>query len=521
LARTIYRELRRARYEHQDLARFVGDLMDVMIASVRDAAAVERPRAGVIEPETGLPNRSTLQQILDFEIRRADEAGGASLLLFCVDVHVPDWCPDDLARRIHAHTARSLQRRLRAGDVVARLSPSQYLALLPNATTDLVLPLCARFGAKLQEAASGGDALPAGSRYAVRWVVRSDVGGSGVDLLDRCLAAPTIPLGVIEEDRPPVSLSTRQLSRPAIPRARAPSLDEGRSAVLALGGRMVRASAHVGVMDVLADAGVEIDGVVGTGAGALVGAMLLLGQSRRAIIQRFESFAATPIHQELRCRYARHLRARRAPHAATSALSSQSDSDTGGAPDDLFAAFIEYFVGPDRDIATLSRPFVACATDLVAGRPALFMRGPLHQALRASCAVPGLFAPQRDGHRLLVDGSTVAEVPVAAALGLGASSPVLGVYLEAPARAVSSLSTAAAVLTRAAAIVHDELVREQLRSAPLLLTIPVRDRGWLDFGRAREVRQIGELVTRIAIERLLADLDRVTGERKHARRCMY
>ena len=99
-------------------------------------------------------------------------------------------------------------------------------------------------------------------------------------------------------------------------------------------------------------------------------------------------------------------------------LAFLSDADVSAVSDELFAKFVEHFVGPDRDISTLGKPFAVCATDLVEGRPAVFTRGPLHFALRATCAVPGLFAPQSDGTRLLIDGSTITEVPVSAALQL-------------------------------------------------------------------------------------------------------
>jgi predicted acylesterase/phospholipase RssA len=124
--------------------------------------------------------------------------------------------------------------------------------------------------------------------------------------------------------------------------------------------------------------------------------------------------------------------------------------------------------------------------------------------------VPGLFAPQADGERLLVDGSTVTEVPIGAALGLPLPAPVLAVYLERPAQQVAIFSTSTEVYTRAAACVQTELVREQLRSAPLLLTVPVRDGGWLDFRRAQEMRNVGEVVTRVALEGLLRDIDRAS-----------
>lgn len=508
-ARTVYRELRRASYSDNDLVRFVGDLMEIMSKNLgerRVGLELGRHLAAVLDPETGLPNRQTFEEILDFEIRRADEAGGLSLLLVCVEVHIPSRCPDDVAQQVHERTAAALQRRLRNDDVVSRLPPDRYLVLLPNAATDLVLTLCARFGAELHGGRPGDPELPPETRFDVRWVVR-DEPLSAAAMLDRCLAAPAIPLGVVEEERAVTSLGTRELGR-VTKRAERPQ----RKVVLALGGGAVRAGAHVGVVEALEEAGVEVTGIAGTSAGALVGAMLVSGQSGDQIVERFEAFTQAPLYRELRQLYAAYMaRAKRSPHAAAfrqSGLSFMSDREMSAASDEMFSRFIEFFLGPDRDMSTLARPFATSATDLVEGRPAIFIRGPLHHAVRCSCAAPGLFSPQKDGARLLVDGSTVSEVPIAAALGLRLPAPVVAVYLETTTRKVERFSTSAEVLTRTSALVQSALVREQLRSAPIVLDVPVRDGGWLDFRRARETREAGAVVTRMSLERLLDEIDR-------------
>ena len=193
-ARTIHRELRKAGYDNQDLVRFIGDLAGVTATNWR-RDNVNRRLAGLLDPETGLPNRETFEEIVDFEIRRADEAGGQSLLLVCVEVQLPDWTADDVALAVYEHTASALARRLRADDVVARLPPSRYLVLLPNATNDLVLALCTRFGAELHGLLGAVDktgtprkalaALPPETRYTIGWLVRSESTSSAAESFHR------------------------------------------------------------------------------------------------------------------------------------------------------------------------------------------------------------------------------------------------------------------------------------------------------------------------------------------------
>lgn len=429
-ARTVYRELRRAGYEQQDLVRFVADLTETITENLRKVdPEIDRHLAGVVDAETGLPNRGTFHEIAEFEIRTARESRGSSLLLVCLEVMVPEWCPDDLAHAIHVRMATALRSRVRPEDMVARVAPNRYAALLRGAGEEVVHALSARLGAVLGAERREGDrdAMRSGATYALRAVPWSPDLATSDALLDACLARGPRPIALGVAPPPSRAQAGPSSAAPAVAPRRATL-----SVVLALGGGAVRAAAHVGVVALLREAGVDIAGIAGTSAGALVGAMLLSGMTDEEVVARLESFASTPLYKQMRRLYAaysvrtkRNVRAEK--YFRQSGLAFLSDTELGAIPDDLFAAFVEYFVGADRDIGTLSRPFAATAMDVVEGRPAVFSRGPLHQALRASCAVPGLFLPQRDGPRLLIDGATTSEVPVAAALALRCNAPTLAI----------------------------------------------------------------------------------------------
>jgi hypothetical protein len=68
-----------------------------------------------------------------------------------------------------------------------------------------------------------------------------------------------------------------------------------------------------------------------------------------------------------------------------------------------------------RHRASLDLPFGAVATDLQRGRTVWLREGSTIAAVRASCAMPGLFPPTRYGDRWLVDGGLVDPVPVTCA----------------------------------------------------------------------------------------------------------
>jgi NTE family protein len=86
---------------------------------------------------------------------------------------------------------------------------------------------------------------------------------------------------------------------------------------------------------------------------------------------------------------------------------------------DDFAAYLRSHLG-DRRIEDLDRPLYIVCTDLETGKEVVLDRGPLVEAILASCALPGIFAPVRFGDRLLIDGGVCNNVPVSALVNHGA-----------------------------------------------------------------------------------------------------
>ncbi|MGI8936957.1 MAG: patatin-like phospholipase family protein, partial [Iamia sp.] len=71
----------------------------------------------------------------------------------------------------------------------------------------------------------------------------------------------------------------------------------------------------------------------------------------------------------------------------------------------------------DALIEDLPVPFTAVATDLLGRKEVWFQRGPLHSAIRASIAIPGIITPVMLNGRLLADGGVLNPVPIAATAG--------------------------------------------------------------------------------------------------------
>ncbi len=114
---------------------------------------------------------------------------------------------------------------------------------------------------------------------------------------------------------------------------------------------------------------------------------------------------------------------------------------------------------PVKNIEDCAIPFATIACDFDSGEEIVFKNaGDLIFAIRASCAVPGVFAPLREGDgRLLVDGGVVSPMPTDAVRQMGADV-VIAIDLMAcgatfrarPRTAIGMIFQSAMALLRAA-----------------------------------------------------------------------
>ncbi|MFZ4622721.1 MAG: patatin-like phospholipase family protein [Rhodoferax sp.] len=165
---------------------------------------------------------------------------------------------------------------------------------------------------------------------------------------------------------------------------------------LALGGGAARGFAHIGVIQVLEEAGIHPDLVVGTSAGSVVAALYASGKNGKEI------------------------------QGVALSMDEASFSDwrlplfkPGVFRGEALARFISVQV-KGRQIQELPMPLGVVATDLRTGLGVLFQRGDTATAVRASSAVPAVFQPVSIAGRDYVDGGLVSPVPVVYAQKMGA-----------------------------------------------------------------------------------------------------
>src|SRR4030088_3406630 len=256
---------------------------------------------------------------------------------------------------------------------------------------------------------------------------------------------------------------------------------------LALGGGFARGFAHLGVLQVLEQNHIAVSHIAGSSVGSILGAAYARGAPLARIIET-----------------CRTLRFRDIARWRVSRLGLASNQRLENLIERVFDS---------RQFEDLRIPLAVVATDLTSGEPVVFTQGNLADAIRASCAFPGLFEPVEIGARCLADGGLVAPVPTRAARDLGAAT-VLGVSVGMQDGYVGTPSNIFQVVSRAvtAAQKHQSEVWE--RDADLALRPDVQSLAWDDFERADEAIEAGAAAARSALPRIQKWLARAESMRE-------
>ena len=167
---------------------------------------------------------------------------------------------------------------------------------------------------------------------------------------------------------------------------------KARTVSLVLGSGGARGLAHIGVIEELEAHGYEIRAIAGSSMGALVGGVFAMGEltTYRDWVEGLSQ-------------------------ADVFSLLDWSFSGGGMIRGDKLIRKLKDLVG-ESDIEDLPISYTAVAVDIEHGREVWMSDGSLFDAIRASIAIPAVFAPHRYRGRTLVDGGLLNPVPVAPTL---------------------------------------------------------------------------------------------------------
>ena len=250
---------------------------------------------------------------------------------------------------------------------------------------------------------------------------------------------------------------------------------------LALGGGAARGFAHVGVIQVLEEAGIKVDLVAGTSAGSLVAAIYASGKNGTQLQQVSEAMEEAMLTDWTLPLFNRGM-------LRGEAMARYVNTQVAG-----------------RLIEAMPLPLGIVATDLNSGEAILFRRGDTGSAVRASSAVPSVFQPVKISGHEYVDGGLVSPVPVRSARAMGAELVIAVDISSAPEG--NPAGDTLQVLLQTFAIMGKSINTFELRDADVVVRPSLTGIGSADFGSRRRSIEAGRQAMLARLPQLRAAIE--------------
>ncbi len=238
---------------------------------------------------------------------------------------------------------------------------------------------------------------------------------------------------------------------------------------LALSGGGARGFAHIGVLKALIENDIPIDMVAGTSAGSFVGAAFAAGMTIDEIIEIGRG-------------------------VSWFGVAGFSYSPRGLLSNSAMGGFIEKHFPVNR-FEDLLLPFACVACDLESGDEVVLRdTGNIATAIRASCAIPGVFVPVTDENgRQLVDGGVITPMPTRAVRKLGADK-VIAVDLLTCGNGFGGVpSTLVGTFVQSAMMMIRTASRNQHYRADVVIEPQIAHIRPDEIGKRDELIQLGEI----------------------------
>lgn len=213
---------------------------------------------------------------------------------------------------------------------------------------------------------------------------------------------------------------------------------------LALGGGGARGAAHIGVLRVLEESKIDIRNIAGTSAGAIIAALYAFGVKPNELERILRTLKPIDI---------RFLK-----------IGALGIFENGP-----LSRLIDTYLPQNALIEHADIPLAIHTTDIETGEGIVLNKGPLKDALLASCCVPGIYTPRIIDCRILVDGGLTENVPISALHALE-SGFIMAVNLNGNYSYMKPDSIVD-VATNALDIAIDQRTRDQIEKADLAINL--------------------------------------------------
>ena len=276
---------------------------------------------------------------------------------------------------------------------------------------------------------------------------------------------------------------------------------------LVLSGGGAKGFAHIGVLNVLEEAGVKIDYIAGTSMGAVVGGLYASGYNAKQIDSIFKVTDFDALLQDF------------VPRTSKNFYEKQNDEKyafslpfTGlkiAVPISLskglynFNALNQLFKNQlhIRDFSKLPIPFLCIATNIETGKEVVLKNGYLPQAILASSAFPTLFSPIEIDGKMLIDGGVSNNYPVEHVKAMGADI-IIGVDVQDDLKTRKDLKEATRILVQITNLQMLEKMKGKAEKTNIYIKPEVSKFGIISFEDRVEIIKKGEEAAFVFFEKL-------------------
>jgi NTE family protein len=266
---------------------------------------------------------------------------------------------------------------------------------------------------------------------------------------------------------------------------------------LALGGGGALGLAHIGVLRYLEEHRIPVDRIAGTSMGGLVGGLYATGRSAADLadiadhapwpdfLRSSPKFADRPVAEKQEWN--------RITGEFTFRFGKRLSLPAGINPGQQLALLLSRETmgySALHSFDELPIPFRCVATDLVAADAFVLGEGSLAKAMRATMALPAIFTPVEWNGRVLIDGGLVNNLPADVVRDIGAEVVIAVLLQSAPADA-RQLTTISNILKQSVTVALVQNERRNARLANIVIEVPTKKVGLLDFNEAHDVIESG------------------------------
>jgi NTE family protein len=266
-----------------------------------------------------------------------------------------------------------------------------------------------------------------------------------------------------------------------------------------LSGGGAKGMAHIGALKVIEAAGVPVDYVVGTSMGSIIGGLYAIGYDSHQMDSLVRRQDWGTLLSDRVPRREQNLLEREASERYVISMplrgKGMKPEMFGGLIKGLNLAnlFSELTVGYHDSINFhhLPIPFACVSEDIVTGSEVDFHSGTLATAMRASMAIPGVFAPVRMDQRVLVDGGVTNNFPVNVAREMGADI-VIGIDVQSELKPADELNTTGSILGQLVNLMGQDMYEMNVDQTDIYIKVNVDGFSSASFNH----KDIGVLISR-------------------------